>query len=61
MIIGGDETTMWGTVERYEHPLVKFADVHFAKDDEYFPGGGTLHGEIVNVTSSHFIAVLKNE
>ena len=57
MIIGGDETTMWRTVEKYEHPLVKFADAHFDARNDYLPAK-TVRGEIVNVTSPNFISAL---
>jgi len=52
MIIGGDETTLWATIEKYEHPLIKFADV---PPDEFL-NTEVLHGEIVNVTSPNFIS-----
>jgi len=56
MIIDGDEATMWRTVETYEHPLVKFADVHITSD--LLPGRSIMRGEIVNVTSPNFISAL---
>ena len=56
MIISGDETTMWKTVERYEYPLVKFADV---PPSELLPH--TIKGEIVNVTSPHFISAVEHQ
>lgn len=54
MIIDGEETTMWKTVEKYEHPLLKFTDVH-AKGNEFLKEK-TIHGEIVNATSPNFIS-----
>lgn len=55
MIINGDETTMWRIVEKYEHPLLKFADTERKIKNEFLQGG-TLVGEIVNVTSPNFIS-----
>lgn len=55
MIVDGDETTMWRTVESYDHPLLKFADKTFAEDSMFLPGG-TIRGEIINVTSPNFIS-----
>ena len=52
MIIGGEETTMWPTIEKYEHPLVKFADV--PPDD--LLNSEVIYGETVNVTSPNFIS-----
>jgi len=60
MIIGGDETTMWRTVEKYEHPLVKFADGHSDAKNDYLTAG-TVRGEIVNVTSPNFINAVERE
>lgn len=60
MIIGGDETTMWRTVEKYEYPLVKFADAHFDARNDYLPAS-TVRGEIVNVTSPNFISAVEQE
>ncbi len=60
MIIGGEETTMWRTVESYEHPMVKFADVKFDGRNEFLPAG-TLWGEIVNITSPNFISAVECE
>jgi hypothetical protein len=57
MIVDGEETTMWQTVEKYEHPLVKFADVH-AKDVKPYLKEGTIPGAIVNVTSPNFISAV---
>jgi hypothetical protein len=55
MIIGGQETTLWRTVESYDHPMVKFADAHFKKRNDFLPEK-TLRGEIVNITSPNFIS-----
>ena len=60
MMEGGDEVTFWGTVEKYEHPLIKLTDSHFqvsgAKKAMFVPG------RIINVTSTSFnSAVQKTE
>ena len=61
MIVAGSEITRWETVQSYEHPLVKFADTHYAPDSSFLPGQ-TFRGEIVNVTSPNFIsAVLQDD
>ena len=70
-IENGDEPTMWRTVERYEHPLVKFADMQPVRViitglPEQLPAAAPptkpIPGEIFNVTSPNFIsAVLKND
>jgi hypothetical protein len=57
MIIGGEETMSWGTIERYEHPLLKFADVNVRALESHLPDT-TLCGEIVNVTSPNFISAV---
>lgn len=54
-IIGGDESSMSGRVESYDHPLLKTADETFDADSKFFPGG-VVKGEIINVTSPHFIS-----
>lgn len=57
MIESGDETLFWGTVERYEHPLLKIADEPASE-----PGDPVQHGPInspvINVTSPHFISAV---
>ena len=55
MIIDGEETKMWQTVEKYDHPLLKFADVDTKAPNE-FTQAKTVRGEIVNVTSPYFIS-----
>jgi len=57
MIIDGNETTMWCTVEKYEHPLVKFADVQIDAINDL--PAHTIRGEIVNVTSPNFISAVE--
>lgn len=68
MIIDGSETTFWRTVEKYEHPLVKFSDESIRISLPMPPGFGNKNrvteskivGEIINVSSPNFIsAVLK--
>ncbi len=54
MLVGGEETSSSGLVERYDHPLLKTADVDFSADSKFFPGG-IVKGEIINVTSPAFI------
>lgn len=54
MIEGGAESTRWGKIEKYEHPLIKTADHVTPKDHPYFPPG-TIPGQIINVTSSSFV------
>ena len=60
MIIGGEETMSWGTIERYEHPLLKFADVNLRSLESHLPDT-TLHGEIINVTSPYFISAVLHQ
>jgi len=60
MIIDGGETIMWRIVEKYEHPLLKFADAHFDAKNEYLPAS-TVRGEIVNVSSPNFISAVEQE
>lgn len=54
LLEGEDEITMHGTIEKYEHPLIKCADIHFSKDSAFMPGK-TVPGQIINVTSPQFI------
>lgn len=61
MIEGGEETTSWHTVERYEHPLLKLADVKFEDDDIMGPAGAEMPGPIINVTSPNFISALEKD
>jgi hypothetical protein len=55
MIRDGEEGSTSRTVEKYEYPLVKFADVH-ARAVEPYLSAKTIRGEIVNVTSPNFIS-----
>ena len=61
MIIDGNETTMWQTVEKYEHPLLKFADVEIREDTKFGMPAGTIKGEIINITSPNFISAKLTE
>ena len=62
MIEGGAETMFWGTIETYEHPLVKIAD---SEPLTINYGGETkteipsYPGQIINVTSPNFISAVK--
>ncbi|MBN9567413.1 MAG: hypothetical protein J0H79_07390 [Alphaproteobacteria bacterium] len=60
IIEAGDETTLWGVVERYEHPLIQLArkpslDIHTGKDKITLGGAP---GRIINVTSPNFISAV---
>lgn len=57
MLSGSDEVTMWRTVECYEHPLLKFADIEHAGRGEFLKAR-VVRGEIVNVTSPNFISAV---
>lgn len=63
MIEGGDEVSFSRVIEKYDHPLVKFADVEPLRD--FAPpgdkGGKPMPGEIVNVTSPNFISAVLSE
>jgi hypothetical protein len=60
MIIDGEETISWRTIECYEHPLLKFADVNVRSQESHLPDT-TLRGEIINVTSPNFISAVRYE
>jgi len=60
MIIDGEETMSWATIERYEHPLLKFADANVRSLESHLPDT-TLHGEIINVTSPNFISAVLSQ
>jgi hypothetical protein len=60
MIICGEETMSWGTIERYEYPLLKFSDVNIRSRESHLPDT-TLHGEIINVTSPYFISAVLHQ
>lgn len=60
--VQGGTSEQGGTVEAYEHPLVKLADVDVSKGPFAPPGPGPkiIQGPIINVTSLHFVkAVLR--
>ncbi len=71
IIEGGDETQFWGTVESYEHPLIKLADTpamrsEMANSEDNFslafvedPDGTPTPGAIINVTSPNFISAVR--
>jgi hypothetical protein len=62
MIEGGDESSSSRVVERYEHPLLKFADTQIP--DHLAPPGAkgvVISGEIINVTSPNFISAVLND
>lgn len=75
VIEAGDETTFWGTIESYEHPLIKLEDRR-ASDmssllitdaetgktiTEVKPQGvpAVMPGRIINVTSPNFISAVE--
>jgi hypothetical protein len=60
-IEGGVEVTSWGTVEKYEHPLVKFQDEEIEAD--LAPSGKleTIKGEIFNVASLNFVKAIPQD
>jgi hypothetical protein len=60
MILDGEETMSWATVEHYEHPLLKFADVNVRSLESHLPDT-ILHGEIINVTSPNFISAVLSQ
>lgn len=61
MIECGDEILFWGAVERYEHPLLKIADVPASAPGDLVQHG-PINSPVINVTSPHFIcAVLQDE
>jgi hypothetical protein len=55
MIRDGEEGTTSRIIEKYDHPLVKFADLN-AKAIEPYLSERIIRGEIVTVTSPNFIA-----
>ena len=66
-IVDGEELTMWGEVEHYDHPLLKTADhepptlvIDFGDGDEKKvvapKSRSVIRGEIINVTSPNFIS-----
>lgn len=59
IIEGGDETVFAGTIERYEHPLIKLADIDMSAMSEPFRQPGIIKGQIINVTSANFISAVE--
>lgn len=66
MVEGGDEVTFWGTIEKYEHPLIKLEDTQMPDINiiahetgeiaQAIKGDGKVYpGQIINVTSPNFI------
>ncbi|HEV2575136.1 MAG TPA: hypothetical protein VGU72_25605 [Beijerinckiaceae bacterium] len=60
MIIDGEETKFWRTVEKIDHPLVKFADTYFDSKNEYLQDRW-IRGEIINITSPNFVSAVIHE
>jgi hypothetical protein len=60
MIIDGEEAKMWQTVEKYDHPLLKFSDIDTKVLNEFIQAK-TVRGEIVNVTSPYFISAKRRD
>lgn len=56
IIEGSSEVTFVGTVEKYEHPLLKLADVEPSEFSPY-----RLYGQIINVTSPSFISAERQD
>jgi len=57
MIEDGGEVTFAGEIEKYDHPLIKLADLQPSE----MVGSGVIPGQIINVTSSNFVsAILKD-
>lgn len=70
MLEGDGEVTFWGTIEAYEHPLIKLADsppmevrIAFGQDtaDEVVRKTKGAPGRILNVTSPNFISAQQQE
>lgn len=60
MIEGGDEILFRGTVDRYEHPLIKIADAP-ASSPECRVQHGPIRNPIINVTSPNFTSAYIQE
>ncbi len=61
MIEDGEEIVTQGTVEAYDHPLIKLQDLAFKVRDMTGEGESatTYPGRVINVTSVHFISAVK--
>ena len=70
MAEAGDEVTFWGTIETYEHPLIKLEDTQMPdinlvaqETGEVFRsirGGDKVYpGQIINVTSPNFVSAVE--
>jgi len=55
---GDTQTTMWGTVERHDHPMLKMADFDPREGNPYAPAG-IVSGPIFNVTSPNFVRAIR--
>jgi hypothetical protein len=68
IIEGGDETMFWGTIETYEHPMIKLRDEEISVVYAQQSGPGSISvgptivpGKIMNVTSPNFISAVKRD
>ncbi|TBG20623.1 hypothetical protein U8P76_10725 [Rhizobium johnstonii] len=66
MLEGGGDVTFWGTVESYEHPLLKLADsepmslqINYGAETQLLGTSIARPGKIINVTSPSFISAQK--
>ncbi|QIO73934.1 hypothetical protein HA459_18710 [Rhizobium leguminosarum bv. trifolii] len=71
IIEGGDEIVFWGTIESYEHPLLKLQDTRAMKSEVIReessmsisfvedPEGKVYRGRIINVISPNFISAVQ--
>lgn len=70
MLEAGDDVTFWGTIETYEHPLIKLEDtkmpeVHIVAHEtgeivrKLGNDGKVYPGQIINVTSPNFISAVE--
>lgn len=57
MIEGDGEVQFWGVVEKYEHPLIKLANIPPIDDVT----DAELPGQIINVTSPNFISAVAQD
>lgn len=59
MLEAGDDITITGVVETYEHPLIKLEDVTIVLEVGGTETSTTYPGQIINVTSTNFIRAVK--
>lgn len=57
--VGSIQQEISGIVERYDHPLVKLQDSHVEASD-FDTTAFTIIGQIINVTSHHFVMAVKD-